>query len=182
MASFGVFDSFLIIKTSQEWGRTLCSPWQSKLKLNYMKNPSFVELRSLFQINQVCKEENQRRNLTSNNFAWLCEIFASLQNAKRSTSCRTESKTLENEFRILCEISQALKWISKPLAKFSQALRNQNWGKSISHPVRNFASIVKSSCVIFRYFCTDSVRFLSQDILCNYLFSHCNQLKIFLDI
>ena len=30
-----------IIKTSQEWGRTLCSPWQSKLKLNYMKNPSF---------------------------------------------------------------------------------------------------------------------------------------------
>ena len=105
-----------------------------------------------------------------------------MRNTKRSTSCRTESKTLENEFHILCEISQALKWISKPLAKFSQALRNQNWGKSISHPVRNFASIVKSSCVIFRYFCTDSVRFLSQDILCNYLFSHCNQLKIFLDI
>ena len=144
------------------------SPWQSKLKLNYMKNPSFVELCSLCQINQVCKEENQRRNLTSNNFAWLCEIFSSLLNAKRNTSCRTESKTLENEFHILCEISQAL--------------RNQNWGKSISHPVRNFASIAKSSCVIFRYFCTDSFRFLSQDILCNYLFSHCNQLKIFLDI
>ena len=127
---------------------TLCSPWQSKLKLNYIKNPSFGELRHLFQINQVCKEENQRRNLTSNNFAWLYEIFASLRNAKRSTSCRIESKTLENEFRILCEILQAL----------------QNWGKWISHPIQNFASISKSSCVIFRYFCTDSVRFLSQDI------------------
>ena len=33
--------------------------------------------------------------------------------------------------------------------------------------------------IIFRYFCNDSVRFLSQDILCNYLFSPCNKLKIF---
>ena len=52
------------------------SPWQGKLKLKHMKNPSFGEPHSLFQINQVCKKENQRRNLTSNNFAWLCEIFA----------------------------------------------------------------------------------------------------------
>ena len=34
-----------------------------------MKNPSLGELRSLFQINQMSKEENQRKNLTSNNFA-----------------------------------------------------------------------------------------------------------------
>ena len=40
----------------------------------------------------------------------------------------------------------------------------------------------KSSCVIFKYFCIDSVRFLSRDILCNYDFPPCNQLKIFLDI
>ena len=62
------------------------------------------------------------------------------------------------------------KWIS-------QALRNQSWGKSISRLWEIFASIAKSSCVIFRYFCTD--KFLSPDILCNYLFSPCNQLKIF---
>ena len=49
------------------------------------------------------------------------------------------------------------------LCKISQALQN-------------------SSCVIFKYFCTDSARFLSRDILCNYLFSPCNQLEIFLDI
>ena len=42
-----------------------------------------------------------------------------------------------------------------------------------------FASITKYSCVILRYFCTNSVRFLSWDILCNYLFSPCNKLKIF---
>ena len=33
----------------------------------------------------------------------------------------------------------------------------------------------KSSCVIFRYFCTDSVRFLSPDFLCKLLFSPCNK-------
>ena len=92
-----------------------------------MKNPSFGELRSLFQINQVCKEENQRRNLTSNNFAWLFEIFASLQNAKRSTSCRTKSKTLENEpyakFRKPCE-TKAEENQFRTLCKISQALQN----------------------------------------------------------
>ena len=49
---------------------------KARLKLNYMKNPSFGELRSLRQINQVCNEENQRRNLTLKNFATPCEIFA----------------------------------------------------------------------------------------------------------
>ena len=169
MASFGVFDSFLRIKTSQEWGRTLCSPWQSKLKLNYMKNPSFVELRSLFQINQVCKEENQRRNLTSNNFAWLCEIFASLRNAKRNTSCRTESKTLENEFRILCEISQALKWISKPLAKFSQDRRK----------FRNyFSPLAKFSQLLFSIEKFSQLLFLLWNF-CNYISHLRNNLQIF---
>ena len=51
--------------------------------------------------------------------------------------------------------------------------------------LRNFCSSISQLLnlhVIFRYFCIDSVRFLPQDILCNYLFSHCNQLKIFLDI
>ena len=28
LASFGVFGSFLIIEASQEWGRTLCNPWE----------------------------------------------------------------------------------------------------------------------------------------------------------
>ena len=49
---------------------------KARLKLNYMKNPSFGELQSLCQINQVCKEENQRRNLTLKNFTTTCEIFA----------------------------------------------------------------------------------------------------------
>ena len=130
MASFSVFDSFLIIKMSQEWGRILYSPWQIKLKLKHMKNPSFRELRSLFQINQVCKEENQRRNLTSSNFAWQCKM------PKRRTSCRIESKTVKNEFYTLWETSQALR----------------NWGKWISHPVRNFASFAKVLLCNFQIF------------------------------
>ena len=104
--------AFFIIKTSQEWGRILCSPWQSKLKLKHMKNPSFGALCNLWQANQVCKEENKRRNLTSSNFAWLCEIFA------KHVKCPKGDKLQDKEqyFR---------KWIS-------QALRNQSWGKWIS--------------------------------------------------
>ena len=180
MASFGVFDSFLIIKTSQEWGRILYSPWKSKLKLKHMKNPRFGELHSLCQINQVCKEENQRRNLTSSNFAWLCEIFA------KHAKCQKEYKLQDRE-------QDFGEWISHPIRNFATLanLRKMNFTTSYETkaeenqfctPMRNFTSIAKSSCVIFRYFYTDSVRFLSQDILCNYLFSPCNQLKIFLDI
>ena len=97
---------------------------------------------------RINKEENQRRNLTSSNFAWLCEIFAKHVKCPKGDKLQDREQGCE-EFRTLCEISQALRI---------------------------------SFCVIFKYFCTDSVRFLSQDILCNYLFSHCNQLKIFLDI
>ena len=153
MASFGIFDSFFIIKTNQEWGRILHSPWKSKLKLKHMKNPSFGELHSLFQINQACKEENQRSNIHPTISHGYAKFSQSMRNAKRSTSYMTESKPCQtkakkNEFRTLYQILQTLR---------------------------------KSSCVIFRYFCTDSVRFLSRDILCNYQFSPCNQLKIFLD-
>ena len=83
-----------------------------------MKNPSFGELHSLFQINQACKEENQRRNLTSNNFAWLCEMSRGAQDVGQRARLRKMNfapctkyhkpcETEENEFRNLCEISQA---------------------------------------------------------------------------
>ena len=126
-----------------------------RLKLNYMKNPSFGELRSLCQINQVCKEENQRRNLTLKNLASHCEIFARQKG-----------------------ISQ----LFFPLAKFSQERRKFRNLFFLLRNFRNSISDLRNLHVIFRYFCTDSVRFLPQDILCNYLFSPCNQLKIFLDI
>ena len=138
---------------------------KARLKPNYTKNPSLGELRSLWQINQVYKEEKQRRNLTFKNFATLCELP-------------------KKEFRKPCETE----------SEFRNPLRNFRKPEGISQARRNFASLAKqmnfaTPCkifitlrnlpVIFRYFCTDFVRFLSQDILCNYLFSPCNQLKIF---
>ena len=71
--------AFLSLKQAKNKGELGIVHGKARLKLNYIKNPSFGELRSLFQINQVCKEENQRRNLTFNNFATRCEIFASLR-------------------------------------------------------------------------------------------------------
>ena len=145
----------------------MCSPWQSKLKLNYMKNPSFGELRSLCQINQVCKEENQRRNLAFNNFATPCEIFTSLRIAQEEYKpCEAENK----EFRKPCE---TMNEFCNPLRNFCKPCETEE--NEFRNPLRNLP-------VIFRYFFTDSIIFLSQDILCNYLFSPYNQLKIFLDI
>ena len=154
MASFCVLIAFLSLKRAKNEGEVGIFHGKARLKLNYTNNPSFGELRSLFQINQVCKEENHRRNLTSSNFAWLCETPKGVQAvrqrarpwkmnfapcAKFRKPC--ETKIEENEFRTLCKISRAL------------------W---------------KSSCIIFRYLCTNSIRFLSSDILCNFLFSPCN--------
>ena len=41
LASFDVFDSFFIIKTSQEWGRTWYNPWQSKIEATLHKESKF---------------------------------------------------------------------------------------------------------------------------------------------
>ena len=91
-----------------------------------MKNPSYGELRSLCQINQVCKEENQRRNLTFNSFATLCEL------PKRSTNCRTESKTVNNEFRKPCEAK-------------TKEFRKPSKTDEFHNPLRNFRNLMKSS-------------------------------------
>ena len=144
-----------------------------------MKNPSLGKLRSLCQINQVHKEENQRRNLTCNNFAQPCKTFASLRNSQKECNLKNRERTVLKEFR-------------SPLWNFARPFTLWNWWKWVSQGLRkirnlakpkpekmNFATLRNSPCVIFKYFLTDSIRFLSQDILCNYPFSPCNQLKIF---
>ena len=127
-----------------------------------MKNPSLGKLRSLCQINQLHKEENQERNLTWNNFAQPCKM------PKRSASCRTENELCWRNFATPCKIFSR----PFPLRKIHNLVKPKL-------KKMNFATLWNSPCVIFRYFLTDSVRFLSQDILCNYPFSPCNQLKIF---
>ena len=64
MASFAVFGSFLIIEASQEWGRTLCNPWE------WASKPI-----------KRCKEEDQRKksiikqfHMVMRNLHMLCEI------------------------------------------------------------------------------------------------------------
>ena len=85
MASFGVFGSFFYhLKQVKNEGELGIVHGKARLKLNYMKNPSFGELRSLCQINQVCKEENQKMNLTFNNFATPCETENEFRNPLRN--------------------------------------------------------------------------------------------------
>ena len=68
-----------------------------------MKNPSFGELRSLFQANQVCKEENQRRNLTPSYFEWLCEMSKGAQAAEQIARLRKMNFAPYAKFRMPCE-------------------------------------------------------------------------------
>ena len=169
-------------------------PFMEKLvESQNMKNPSLGELWSLFQINQVSKKENQRRNLTSNNFAthisalWNFCKLAKWPRGVRATGQRA------NKVEVILQVPF-------PLAKFSQVpfcfakivkmhcerlakpqLKKNNFSSRFL-PCKFFTTLRNSPCVILRYFPTDSVRFLFQDILCNYPFSLCNQLKIFLDI
>ena len=60
--------AFLSLKQAKNEGELGIIHGKVRLKLNYIKNPSFGELQTLCQINQVCKEESQRRNLTLMNF------------------------------------------------------------------------------------------------------------------
>ena len=68
--------AFLSLKQAKNEGELGIIHDKARLKLNYMKNPSFGELQSLCQINQVCKEKNRRRNLALKNFVTTYEIFA----------------------------------------------------------------------------------------------------------
>ena len=127
MASFGVFGSYLIIETSQEWQRILWNPWQCKLKLKYMKNPSFGALHSLLPSqSKICKEENQRKKSNNQHFRMVVRNFTHHAKPLKATK----------GFRTPCEI----------------------------------------------FLCTDSIRFLSSDILCDFLVSPCNQPRYFLFI
>ena len=96
-----------------------------------MKNPSLKDLQSLFQINQVRKEENQRRNLTSNNFA---THLLALRNGQEECVLQDRGQTKLKEFRkSFFPLRKLWMWIAKGLRN-SRNLRNHNWRKTISQP------------------------------------------------
>ena len=137
----------------------------------------------------MSKEENHKRNLTSNNFAThlsalrnFCKLAKFLQAckmAKRSACCRTESELCWRNFATHLS---ALRNFRKPF--FTCETGENKFHKACETKTEdiNFVTSQNSPYVNFRYFPADSIRFLFQDILCNYSFSPCNQLKIFLDI
>ena len=101
---------FLSLKQAKNEGELGIVHGKARLKLNYTNNPSLGELRSLCQINQVCKDENQRMNLTFMNFATPCEIFASLRIAQEgiSQALRNQSLAKLMNFATPCEIFATL--------------------------------------------------------------------------
>ena len=143
--------AFLSLKQAKNEGELGIIHGKARLKLNYMKNPSFREFQSLCQISQVCNEENQRRNLT------LKKFLITFHHLRNFCSHLFHLRKFRITF-FTCEFFSS----PFPLTKFLQL----------------HFSLGKSSCNL-QIFCTDSVRFLPSDILCNYLFSPCNQLKIF---
>ena len=91
---------------------------------------------------------------------------------------RNFRKACENEE--FCNHKRALRNFIKLEGILQRLAKLKNFAKPCeTEEFCNPFSGLQNLLVIFRYFCTDSVRFLSQNILCNYLFSPCNQLKIF---
>ena len=134
--------AFLSLKQAKNEGGLGTIHGKARLKLNYMKNPSFGELQSLCQISQVCNEENQRRNLTLKKFRI---TFHHLRNF------RSHLFTWENFASLFS------------LAKFSHLLfLLRNFFSSISH-LRNLH-------VIFRYFAPTLLYFYLQ-IFCVIIYS-----------
>ena len=71
-------------------------PFMAKpIEAQNMKNPSLGNLQSLCQINQVSKEENQRRNLTSSNFA---THLLALRNGQEECMLQDRERTKLKEF------------------------------------------------------------------------------------
>ena len=156
-------------------------PFMAKpVEAQNMKNPSLGKIWSLCQINQVSKEENQRRNLTSNNFT---THLLALQNGQEECMLQDRERTKLKEFRkpffLLQNFCTPFLPCETGECELRKACETTTEEKQFRNPI--FA-LQNSPYVIFRYFPTNSVRFLFQDILCNYPFSSCNQLKIFLDI
>ena len=152
MASFDVFYSFFIIKTNQEWGRTWYNPWQSKIEAKLHEESKFWRASKPLPNQSSMQGRESEKKSNTEEFCNLFSPFAKFLQARRN---------FRNSFSTLQKFHNSFSTL-------------QNFHNSISN-LRNLH-------VIFRYLCTDSVRFLPQDILCNYIFSPCNQLNIFLDI
>ena len=99
MASFDVFDSFFIIKTSQEWGRTWYNPWQSKIEAKLHEESKFWRAsKPLPNQSSVQGRESEKKSNTK-------EFCNHLRNFRK----------IEENFATTFEIFERQKKISQPL-------------------------------------------------------------------
>ena len=168
--------AFLSLKQAKNEGEPDIIHGKARLKLNYMNNPSFGKLQSLFQINQVCKEENQRRNITLTNFATTCKIFA--RQKKISQPFFTNCEIFASPFsfvKISHHLSPLAKFSQPPfsLAKISHLLYSIAKISHLLFLLQNFCSSIsdlQNLHVIFRYFAPTPLDFYLK-IFCVIIYS-----------
>ena len=140
-------------------------PFMAKpVEAQNMKNPSLGKLRSLFQINQVNKEENQIKNLTSNNFATHLSALRNFRKlAKWPRGVHVVGQRVNKAEEIFaspfspCEIFASL---FLPYETGECELRNACETTTEEKQFRNpIFALRNSPCVIFKYFPADSIRF-----------------------
>ena len=161
MASFDVFDSFFIIKISQEWGRTWYNPWQSKIEAKLHEESKFWRASKPFPNQSSVQGRKLKKESNTEEFRNHLRNF-----------CKTEG----NFATIFYHLRNFLHLLFS-IAKFSHLLFSIAKILHLLFLLINFRSSIsqlRNLHVIFRYFYTDFVRFLPQYILCNYLFSPSN--------
>ena len=106
-----------------------------------MKNPSLGELRSLFQINQVSKKENQRRNLTSKNFTTHLSALWNFRKLdkwpRRVHVARQRANKAEGISQVPFNLAKLVKMNCERLVKISQACETTIEEKQFHNPTKS---------------------------------------------
>ena len=135
MASSGVFHSFLVIKTSQEWERTWYSPWQSRIEAKLHEESKF------WRASKPLPNQSSMQGRESEKESNIQQFRNPLRNIPKLANCPRGVQATRQRAR-------SEEWILQPLVKFSQARTNfASLAKlmNFATPWEIFASIAKSS-------------------------------------
>ena len=125
-----------------------------------------------FQANQVCKEENQRRNLATNNFGWLCEI-------QEKSSCKTN---LEHFLESIVYILYIVSNLRKSGSQESNASNSVQIGANVKKlwPFEGNYTMLKDNFAPLRNSCKPCETKSEENQFCNPVQNFCKHCEIFL--
>ena len=94
--------------------------------------------------------------------------------------CKLKLKYINNFAKPIRDVRKKTRGRSPTTSSFAWLCETSHTMRNHLRQPKNFAHNVKFRMVCEIFLCIDSIRFLSLNILCNFLFSPCNQNRYFL--